>query len=68
MFTNCTACTTSGPVVYVLVLSVCVSSVYTNGFGRSIISIATPLYLSPVWSEPACQSVYCDIAFNGATK
>ena len=53
---DCTACTTSGP-VYVLVLSVDVSSVYVNGLGKSIISKATPLYLSPVWSEPDCQSV-----------
>ena len=34
--TNCTACTTLGPVVYVLVLSVLVSSVYVNGLGNSI--------------------------------
>jgi hypothetical protein len=55
---NCTACTTSGPVLYVIVLSVPSESVYVKGLGNSIKEHVTGAKLTPVVSEPELKSVY----------
>ena len=65
---NCIACTVEGPVVYVIVLDTPSLSVYVNGLGNSTSEQVTGEKFTPVVSEPALKSVYCDIALSIETK
>ena len=54
--------------MYVIVLDTPLLSVYVNGLGNSTREQVTGEKFTPVVSEPALKSVYCDIALSIETK